>query len=86
MLLAPILGPLLSGWLIEYINWHWIFHQRTGWRFSFTDGLEVLTCIGCKIEQQAGCDRRTFGSGLPLPQLCLPSIKQVRRGGPIYGR
>ncbi|MED3186609.1 MDR family MFS transporter [Bacillus toyonensis] len=25
MLLAPILGPLLSGWLIEYINWHWIF-------------------------------------------------------------
>ncbi|MEK4670073.1 MDR family MFS transporter [Niallia sp. FSL R7-0271] len=26
MLLAPILGPVLSGWLIEYINWHWIFY------------------------------------------------------------
>lgn len=25
MLLAPILGPVLSGWLIEYVNWHWIF-------------------------------------------------------------
>lgn len=25
MLLAPILGPVLSGWLIEYMNWHWIF-------------------------------------------------------------
>jgi EmrB/QacA subfamily drug resistance transporter len=25
MLLAPILGPVLSGWLIQYINWHWIF-------------------------------------------------------------
>ncbi|WP_238327546.1 MDR family MFS transporter [Paenibacillus gorillae] len=25
MLLAPILGPILSGWLIEFINWHWIF-------------------------------------------------------------
>jgi len=25
MLLAPILGPMLSGWLIEFINWHWIF-------------------------------------------------------------
>ncbi|MFF2090093.1 DHA2 family efflux MFS transporter permease subunit [Paenibacillus sp. NPDC058174] len=25
MLLAPILGPVLSGWLIEFINWHWIF-------------------------------------------------------------
>ncbi|WP_379137881.1 MDR family MFS transporter [Paenibacillus sp. sgz500958] len=25
MLLAPILGPVLSGWLIESISWHWIF-------------------------------------------------------------
>ncbi|MNI04572.1 putative transport protein HsrA [compost metagenome] len=25
MLLAPILGPILSGSLIEYVNWHWIF-------------------------------------------------------------
>ncbi|MBP1996069.1 MDR family MFS transporter [Paenibacillus eucommiae] len=25
MLLAPILGPVLSGWLIDYVNWQWIF-------------------------------------------------------------
>nr|WP_145161194.1 DHA2 family efflux MFS transporter permease subunit [Paenibacillus terrae] len=25
MLLAPALGPILSGWLVEYVNWHWIF-------------------------------------------------------------
>ncbi|MNB73251.1 putative transport protein HsrA [compost metagenome] len=25
MLLAPALGPVLSGWLIEYASWHWIF-------------------------------------------------------------
>ncbi|WP_246362684.1 MDR family MFS transporter [Paenibacillus alba] len=25
MLLAPILGPVLSGWIIEYVNWQWIF-------------------------------------------------------------
>ncbi|ASA21346.1 MDR family MFS transporter [Paenibacillus donghaensis] len=25
MLLAPALGPVLSGWLIEYVSWHWIF-------------------------------------------------------------
>jgi EmrB/QacA subfamily drug resistance transporter len=25
MLLAPALGPILSGWLIEYASWHWIF-------------------------------------------------------------
>ncbi|WP_334077596.1 MDR family MFS transporter [Paenibacillus sanfengchensis] len=25
MLLAPALGPVLSGWLVEYANWQWIF-------------------------------------------------------------
>lgn len=25
MLLAPALGPVLSGWLVEYASWHWIF-------------------------------------------------------------
>lgn len=25
MLLGPILGPIIGGWLIEYTTWHWIF-------------------------------------------------------------
>ncbi|WP_160043993.1 MULTISPECIES: DHA2 family efflux MFS transporter permease subunit [Paenibacillus] len=25
MLLAPALGPVLSGWLVEYASWQWIF-------------------------------------------------------------
>ncbi|GAB3750619.1 MFS transporter [Yimella radicis] len=25
MLLGPILGPILGGWLIEHYSWHWIF-------------------------------------------------------------
>ncbi|MCL1631668.1 DHA2 family efflux MFS transporter permease subunit [Sporolactobacillus sp. CPB3-1] len=25
MLLAPALGPVLSGWLVQYASWHWIF-------------------------------------------------------------
>ncbi|WP_425464878.1 MDR family MFS transporter [Paenibacillus piri] len=25
MLLAPAIGPILSGWLVEYATWHWIF-------------------------------------------------------------
>ncbi|WNS44004.1 MFS transporter [Paenibacillus sp. MMS20-IR301] len=25
MLLAPASGPVLSGWLIESVSWHWIF-------------------------------------------------------------
>ncbi len=25
MLLGPICGPILGGWLIENASWHWIF-------------------------------------------------------------
>ncbi|TQJ49025.1 DHA2 family efflux MFS transporter permease subunit [Phycicoccus sp. SLBN-51] len=25
MLLGPIMGPILGGWLIEHYSWHWIF-------------------------------------------------------------
>jgi len=25
MLLGPIMGPILGGWLIEAVSWHWIF-------------------------------------------------------------
>lgn len=25
MLLGPICGPILGGWLIDVASWHWIF-------------------------------------------------------------
>jgi multidrug resistance protein len=25
ILLAPALGPVLSGWMVDYLSWHWIF-------------------------------------------------------------
>lgn len=25
MLLAPALGPVVAGWLVDYVSWHWIF-------------------------------------------------------------
>ncbi|MGP4080671.1 DHA2 family efflux MFS transporter permease subunit [Pseudalkalibacillus sp. R45] len=25
MLLAPALGPVVSGWMIDFITWHWVF-------------------------------------------------------------
>jgi EmrB/QacA subfamily drug resistance transporter len=26
MLLAPIIGPVLGGWLVDNVSWHWIFY------------------------------------------------------------
>ncbi|CAM3755448.1 DHA2 family efflux MFS transporter permease subunit [Cohnella lubricantis] len=25
ILLAPALGPVLAGWMVDYVSWHWIF-------------------------------------------------------------
>ncbi len=25
ILIAPAFGPVLSGWLIDHVSWHWIF-------------------------------------------------------------
>lgn len=25
MLIAPIVGPILGGWLVEAASWHWVF-------------------------------------------------------------
>ena len=47
MLLGPILGPILGGWLIEVASWHWIFLINAAdrrWSRSSTPG---------------GCCRRT---------------------------
>jgi len=43
MLLAPILGPLLSGYFIEYVSWQWIFLINVPVGFiSFILGLKYL--------------------------------------------
>ncbi|OCT15606.1 MFS transporter [Paenibacillus pectinilyticus] len=43
ILIAPAIGPILSGWLVEYHSWHWIFliNLPVG-IFSFIFGLWKL--------------------------------------------
>ncbi|NIK75189.1 EmrB/QacA subfamily drug resistance transporter [Paenibacillus castaneae] len=49
VLLAPAIGPVLSGWLIEYHSWHWIFliNIPVG-IFSVAFGLWKLPKVGRK--------------------------------------
>ena len=60
ILIAPALGPVLSGWLIDYASWHWIFlinlpiglvAVAIGWRYlpdlprSHAPRLDILGMI-----------------------------------------
>lgn len=49
ILLAPAIGPILSGWLVEYHSWHWIFliNLPVG-IFSFAFGLWKLPAVARK--------------------------------------
>ncbi|MDR6882033.1 DHA2 family efflux MFS transporter permease subunit [Bacillus sp. 3255] len=49
ILLAPAIGPILSGWLVEYHSWHWIFliNLPVG-IFSLIFGLWKLPTAGRK--------------------------------------
>ncbi|GAA3402355.1 MDR family MFS transporter [Paenibacillus hodogayensis] len=49
ILLAPAVGPILSGWLVEYHSWHWIFliNLPVG-IFSFIFGLWKLPAAARK--------------------------------------
>jgi len=55
ILFAPAIGPVLSGWLVEYHSWHWIFliNLPVG-IFSLLFGLWKLPKVGTK--QVAGFD------------------------------
>lgn len=49
LLLAPAVGPILAGWLVEYHSWHWIFliNLPVG-IFSLIFGLWKLPSVGRK--------------------------------------
>src|ERR687886_607954 len=49
ILLAPALGPVLSGWLVEYVDWRWIFliNVPVG-VLAVTLGLRVLPNLGAQ--------------------------------------
>jgi EmrB/QacA subfamily drug resistance transporter len=78
--IAPALGPILGGWLVEYANWRWIFYVNVP--------VGILTLIFAYLflreHTEPGCGRFDIwgfvcsGAGLSLVLYALAE-------GPTYG-
>jgi EmrB/QacA subfamily drug resistance transporter len=68
MLLGPIMGPILGGWLIEIASWHWIF------LINVPLGLIALVYAGNVLEKDSPEPSESFdflGMALMSPGLAL---------------
>ena len=68
MLLGPIMGPILGGWLIQTANWHWIF------LFNVPLGIVALFFAWKVLEKDAPVPSESFdflGMALMSPGLAL---------------
>ena len=52
MLLGPIVGPILGGWLVDAVSWRWIFF------INLPIGIAALIALAC-----ASCPRRAPAAG-----------------------
>jgi EmrB/QacA subfamily drug resistance transporter len=85
MLLGPILGPIIGGWLIEHASWHWIF------LINVPLGIAAIIYAWIVLEKDAPQPSESFdflGMALMSPGLALflygvSSIPGAAQG--VYG-
>ena len=68
MLLGPILGPIIGGWLIEHASWHWIF------LINLPLGIAAMVYAWIVLEKDAPQPSESFdflGMALMSPGLAL---------------
>jgi EmrB/QacA subfamily drug resistance transporter len=68
MLLGPILGPIIGGWLIEHASWHWIF------LINLPLGIAAMVYAWVVLEKDAPQPSESFdflGMALMSPGLAL---------------
>ena len=61
VMIGPIMGPILGGWLTEYYTWRWIFFINLP--FGIATALGLADLHGRDRGQPSAC--RSTGSGLP---------------------
>ena len=81
IMIGPILGPLIGGWLTENWNWRWVFYVNV------PVGIAALTILLAQMPSRPIRKRRfdLFGFAMlgALSSLQLRSIAATRRTGSI---
>ncbi|WP_225539912.1 MDR family MFS transporter [Xanthomonas sp. XNM01] len=69
IMVGPILGPPLGGYLTEYYSWHWVF------LINLPVGILALIGIMASVKQDAPQQRRLDGIGLALLALGIGGLQ-----------
>ncbi len=75
MLLGPIMGPILGGWLIEHASWHWIF------LINLPLGIAAMVYAWFVLEKDSPQPSESFdflGMALMSPGLACSSTASLR--------
>ena len=69
IMVGPILGPPLGGWLTEYYSWHWVF------QINLPVGLAALLGIMASVRPEASQRRPLDAIGLALLALGIGALQ-----------
>lgn len=69
IMVGPILGPPLGGWLTEYYSWHWVF------LINLPVGILALVGIMASVKKDAPHQRPLDGIGLGLLALGIGGLQ-----------
>lgn len=69
VMIGPILGPILGGWLTEEWNWRWVFYV------NLPLGIVALVILIAELPDRAKSERRFDMIGFALVALALGSLQ-----------
>lgn len=75
VMIGPILGPTLGGWLTEYYNWRWVFY------INLPIGLVALAGVVLFMPESERKDRKFDGLGFVLLSLLIGSFQLMMDRG-----
>ena len=79
--LSTVLGPLLGGFLVENLSWHWIFFV------NFPVGVVAFVILGIALPRRTDLSRKSvdYAGGALLTTLLASVVLISNTGGTVYG-